>query len=83
LTARTRYFPYLVGREAEVRAPGRCHADFNTPETTEAGYFDGYGLAKVIGGCRQTPCATIPGFVPVREDRVPLAGVHDLETGER
>jgi len=25
-----------------------CHGDFNTPETTETGYFDGYGLAMVV-----------------------------------
>lgn len=28
-----------------------CHADFTTPETTETGYFDGYGLAMVVGEC--------------------------------
>jgi arginase len=60
-----------------------CHADFNTPETTETGYFDGYGLAMVVGECWQTLCATVPGFVPLREDRVLLACVRDVEAGER
>lgn len=60
-----------------------CHADFNTPETTETGYFDGYGLAMVVGDCWRTLCATVPGFGPLREDRVLLAGVRDLEAGER
>jgi len=36
------------------------HGDFNTPETTETGYFDGYGLAMVVGDCWQTLCATVP-----------------------
>jgi len=60
-----------------------CHGDFNTPETTETGYFDGYGLAMVVGDCWQTLCATVPGFIPLREDRVLLAGVRDVEAGER
>ncbi len=60
-----------------------CHADFNTPETTETGYFDGYALAMVTGDCWQTLCATVPGFVALRQDRVLLAGVRALETGER
>jgi arginase len=60
-----------------------CHADFNTPETTETGYFDGYGLAMIVGECWQTLCATVPGFAPLREDRVLLAGFRDVEAGER
>jgi arginase len=60
-----------------------CHGDFNTPATTETGYFDGYGLAMVVGDCWQTLCATVPGFTPLREERVLLAGVRDVESGER
>lgn len=60
-----------------------CHGDFNTPETTESGYFDGYGLAMVVGDCWQTLCATVPGFVPLHEDHILLIGVRDLECGER
>ncbi len=59
-----------------------CHGDFNTPETTETGYFDGYGLAMVVGECWGTLCATVPGFVPLSADRVFLAGVRDVEAGE-
>ena len=59
-----------------------CHGDFNTPETTETGYFDGYGLAMVVGDCWQTLCATVPGFAPLPEDRVVLVGVRDVEAGE-
>lgn len=60
-----------------------CHGDFNTPDTTETGYFDGYGLAMVVGDCWQTLCATVPGFSPLPEDRVVLAGVRDVDAGER
>jgi arginase len=60
-----------------------CHGDFNTPETTETGYFDGYGLAMIVGDCWQSLCGTVPGFVPLPEDRILLAGVRDVEAGER
>ena len=60
-----------------------CHADFNTPETTETGYFDGYGLAMVVGDCWQKLCATVPGFVALGQDHVVLVGVRDMEAGER
>ena len=60
-----------------------CHADYNTPETTETGFFDGYGLAMVTGDCWQRLCATVPGFKPLPEDHVVLAGVRDMEAGER
>ena len=46
------------------------HGDFNTPETTETGYFDGYGLAMIVGDCWQTLCASVPGFTPLPEDRI-------------
>jgi arginase len=59
-----------------------CHGDFNTPGTTETGYFDGYGLAMIVGDCWQTLCATVPGFAPLPEDRILLAGVRDVEAGE-
>jgi arginase len=59
------------------------HGDFNTPETTETGFFDGYGLAMIVGDCWQTLCATVPGFVPMPEARVVLAGVREVEAGER
>jgi len=60
-----------------------CHGDFNTPETTESGYFDGYALAMVVGDCWRTLCATVPGCAALPEDRVILAGVRDVEAGER
>jgi arginase len=60
-----------------------CHGDFNTPETTETGYFDGFALAMVVGDCWQKLCATVPGFVALRGDRVVLVGVRDVEAGER
>ena len=54
-----------------------------TPETTESGYFDGYGLAMITGDCWQTLCAGVPGFVALAEERIVLVGVRDVERGEQ
>jgi arginase len=59
-----------------------AHPDFNTPDTTPSGFFDGMGLAAATGACWNTLVATIPGFAPVPEERVVLAGVRDIDPGE-
>jgi len=56
-----------------------AHSDFNTPETTHEGYFDGMGLAVLTGGAWQAMRARVPGAVPVTEQSVVLAGARDLE----
>jgi len=59
-----------------------AHADFNTPETTGSGFFDGMALALLTGSGWGALRATIPGHVPVPEEHVVLAGARDLEAGE-
>jgi len=59
-----------------------CHADFHTPDTTPTGFFDGFGLAMVTGDCWVSLCLSVPGFVPLPEERVVLAGVRDAEEAE-
>ncbi len=59
-----------------------AHSDFNTPETTHEGYFDGMGLAVLTGGAWQAMRARVPGAVPVAERSVVLAGARDLEPPE-
>jgi arginase len=70
----------------EERSPGvvwfDAHADFNTPESTVEGYFDGMGLATLTGGAwqamvDQTAAATIP------ESAVVLAGARDFDPLEQ
>jgi arginase len=56
-----------------------AHADFNTPETTTGGFLDGMGLATVTGRCWASMAARVPGFVPVAEPAVWLAGARDLD----
>jgi arginase len=54
-----------------------AHGDFNTPDTTPSGFLGGMCLA---GACR----AWDPGIgAPVAPERVVLAGVRDLDAGER
>jgi arginase len=56
-----------------------CHGDFNTPETTIGGYLDGMSLSMVVGQCWTQLTVSVPGFKPVPENRIILAGARDLD----
>ena len=58
------------------------HGDFNTPETTHSGFFDGMVLAMLIGDCWTTAAADVPGFKPVPESHILTVGARDLDTAE-
>jgi arginase len=59
-----------------------AHADFNTPETTTTGFTDGMGLAVAVGHCWKEMARSVPGFAPVAERDVVLAGVRAMESCE-
>jgi arginase len=59
-----------------------AHSDFNSPETSIEGYFDGMGLAVLTGGAWQGMLGTVPGARPVREDAVVLAGARSFDPPE-
>jgi arginase len=59
-----------------------AHADYNTPETSLEGYFDGMGLAVLTGGAWQALLAEVPGAVPLPEQAVVLAGARDFDAPE-
>lgn len=59
-----------------------AHADFNTPETTTTGFADGMGLAVAVGHCWRRMAEDIPGFSPIAEGNVVLAGVRDVQPAE-
>jgi arginase len=59
-----------------------CHPDFNTPDSTGSGFFDGYGLAMCTGRCWQTLCASVPGHRNIEDERVLLIGARDIDPGE-
>jgi arginase len=59
-----------------------AHSDFNSPDTTIEGYFDGMGLAVLTGGAWQGMLATVPGARPVSESAVVLAGARSFDPPE-
>ena len=59
-----------------------AHGDFNTPETTRSGFLDGMALAVLTGRCWREIATSIPGFTPVSDANVVLAGARDLDPAE-
>jgi len=59
-----------------------AHGDFNTPETTPSGNVHGMPLAAVLGegSFGEIEWARAPG---VREEKVALVGLRELDRGER
>ena len=58
------------------------HGDFNTPETSHSGFFDGMVLAMLIGDCWTAAAADVAGFEPVPESHIVTIGLRDLDTAE-
>lgn len=56
-----------------------AHGDSNTPETSSSGFLDGMGLAVLTGDCWQPLAETVPGFAPLPEEQVILAGARDFD----
>ena len=59
-----------------------AHGDFNTPETSPTGFFDGMSLAAATGRCWREATSSIPGFHAVDESRVIHLGARDFDVGE-
>ena len=60
-----------------------AHADFNTPDTTPTGFFDGFGLAMLTGSGWAALRETVDGLSPIPEEHVVLAGARDIDPDER
>jgi len=60
-----------------------AHGDFNTPDTTVSGFFDGMALATATGRCWRRAVESLPGFHPVSESRVVHVGARDFDSAER
>lgn len=58
------------------------HGDYNTPETTRSGFFDGMTLAMLAGECWTSAAARVPGFEPVPHENIVLVGARDFDAGE-
>ena len=70
-----------IGTLAALENPGivwfDAHGDFNTPETTVSGAFEGMSLAVATGHCHREMMAT-----PVREENVVLAATRSFDALE-
>jgi arginase len=60
-----------------------AHADFDTPDDNLSGFTDVMGLSVLTGTGWRALRETIPGFEPLPERNVVLAGVRDLEPYQR
>lgn len=60
-----------------------AHADFDVPDDNLSGFLDVMALSTLTGACWQALAATIPGFNPVPERNVLLAGARDLDDYQR
>lgn len=59
-----------------------AHGDFNTPETSPSGFFDGMTLAVATGHCWRAAAAGLTGFQPVPERHLALIGARALDPME-
>lgn len=61
-----------------------AHGDANTPDTTPTGFLDGMGLAVLTGRCwAALVSSSLPGWLPLPDEHIVLAGVRDLDDDER
>jgi arginase len=60
-----------------------AHGDFNTPDTTPTGFFDGMGLAMLLGDGWDELRQTVEGLRPVPAEHALLVGARDLDPAEQ
>jgi arginase len=60
-----------------------AHADFNTPESSPSGFFDGTCLATLAGRAWPAVSRRFDGFTPMEEECVVLLGSRALDDAER
>ncbi len=59
-----------------------AHADAHTPDTTTSGFLDGMPVSVLTGRCWSLMARSIPGFVPMADERVVLVGARSMEDEE-
>jgi arginase len=60
-----------------------AHPDFHTPETSISGSLEGMALAAALGHCHDELRERIGLELSPAEENVVLAGIHNIEAGER
>jgi arginase len=58
-----------------------AHADADTSSSSLSGLFDGMPVATIAGLCWQAWAEQIPGFKPIEESRMAMAGMHACTQG--
>jgi arginase len=59
-----------------------AHGDFNTPNTTTSGFFDGMGLATLAGLCWDRMAASVPNFRAIAGSNIIHIGGRDVSEAE-
>ena len=59
-----------------------AHGDFNTPNTTTSGFFDGMALATLAGLCWDRMAASIPNFRAIAGSNIVHIGGRDVSLAE-
>jgi len=59
-----------------------AHGDFNTPETSTSGYLAGMPVAIATGRCHEVLWREAGNDAPIRDSRVLMVGVRDLDPEE-
>src|SRR6185436_12042489 len=60
-----------------------AHADYNLPEISPSGFFDGTALATLAGRAWPAVARRFEGFAPVDEELIVLLGARHLDDDER
>ena len=60
-----------------------AHGDFNTPDTTPSGFFDGMGLAIATGQCFKDIMTIVENMSPIQESCTLHIGARDLDPEEQ
>ncbi|MFW9992627.1 MAG: arginase family protein [Candidatus Odinarchaeota archaeon] len=60
-----------------------AHGDFNTPDTSPSGFFDGMPFAVVTGQCHRELWSQIADIDPLQESHALHIGGRDLDQGEQ
>ncbi|RKU41277.1 hypothetical protein DL546_000656 [Coniochaeta pulveracea] len=60
-----------------------AHDDYNTPDTVVSGYFDSMAISMLTGESWKQLLATVPGYKPLRLNRLIHVGMRDVTELER
>lgn len=60
-----------------------AHSDFDAPDETMSGYFDGMGVSMLSGESWKALMATVPGHQPLMMNRFTFVGVRDVSGAQR